>query len=149
MRWNTIIRCYFLSEMLLRNTFILNQSLRSNNTYRLPAVSHEFARHSISYRFPKIFNEMNQNIKDKIYTHSLDGFKYYVKQNFLQSYNVNCDLTNCYICDGLGWPVSSLSWIYCHLFNRCNFYLLTFIFKITTECLSLATGRRIEIHSLY
>ena len=99
---NNVLPDYFLSEMLLRNTFILNQSLRSNNTYRLPAASHEFARHSISYRFPKIFNEMNQNIKDKIYTHSLDGFKYYVKQNFLESYNVNCDLTNCYICDGLG-----------------------------------------------
>ena len=79
---NNVLPDYFLSEMLLRNTFILNQSLRSNNTYRLPAVSHEFARHSISYRFPKIFNEMNQNIKDKIYTHSLDGFKYYVNNIF-------------------------------------------------------------------
>ena len=45
--------------------------------------------------------------------------------------------------------VTLLDWIYCHLFNRCNFYLLTFIFKTTTECLSLATGRRIEIWNTF
>lgn len=99
---NKMLPEYFLLDMLQRNTYIYNQNVRRNNTYRLPAVSHEFARFSMYYKFPKIFNEMNEIIKTKIYTHSINGFKNYVKQYFLNLYNINCVLNNCYICNRTG-----------------------------------------------
>ena len=99
---NNMLPEYFLSEMLQRNTHVFNVSERFRDTYRLPAVSHEFARYSISYKFPKTYNEMNPNFKTKIFSHSMYGFKNYVKEMFIQSYDVTCSNRNCYICNNVG-----------------------------------------------
>ena len=69
---------YFLDEMLQRNTHIFNLSERHGNTYRLPAVGHEFARDCISYKYPKIYNAMDEDLKSKILSHGLDWFKNHV-----------------------------------------------------------------------
>ena len=68
------------------------------HSLRVPAMRHDFAIDSITYRFPKIFNSMPLNIKEKIYSHSFIGFKIYVKNHFIQSYSSVCNLPNCYIC---------------------------------------------------
>ena len=89
---------YFLSEMLQRNPHMFNQSARTADQYRLPAVGHEYARNSISYKFPKIFNDMDEDIKCKIDTLSLHGFKNCVKLFFFNSYDVHCEDDDCPVC---------------------------------------------------
>ena len=93
---------YFLSEMLQRNTHVHNLSARFEGTYRLPAVGHEYARYCISYLFPKISNEMDEDIKSKIYSLSLNEFKNYIKQLFFDSYDVECDDNDCPSCNNVG-----------------------------------------------
>ena len=62
-------------------------------------VKHEFARKSLKYIIPKLICNTPHSIKDKLYTHSLEGFNLYVKTHYLNSYTFVCDhpLT-CYSC---------------------------------------------------
>ena len=75
--------------MKLINPFapaIHDHNTRHATDLRLPAFKHEFARNSIKYRFPNIFNDMEDDLKEKFYTHSLFGFKFYFKRTVLESY---------------------------------------------------------------
>jgi len=100
--------CYKLENGLLPEFFINkffnrdpvhDYSTRNANNIRLPAVRHEFAKHSISYRFPSVFNDMPEVIKQKIYTHSFCSYKVYIKSRFIESYATICSVQNCYICN--------------------------------------------------
>jgi hypothetical protein len=98
--------CYKYEHGLLPHYFtvVLNtggihdHNTRHHNDPRLPAVSHEFAKHSITYRYPYCFNNMNPNFKDKIHTHSFEGFKFYIKQKMIDSYSLSCHRPHCYVC---------------------------------------------------
>ena len=54
---------------------------------RLPLIKHEFAKQSIKYRFIKTLNNMSITYREKLETHSLDGFKKYVKNSTVASYS--------------------------------------------------------------
>jgi hypothetical protein len=92
-----MIPAYFLHQ-LSRDVPGHEHYTRQSHQLRVPAVRHEFARHSMTYRFPQIMNSMPPNIQTKIHTHSFQGFKFYIKQYFIQSYNSICDIPSCYIC---------------------------------------------------
>ena len=47
---------------------------------------------------PYIFNNSQDLIINKIYTHSYDGFCRYIKRHYINLYENNCNITNCYIC---------------------------------------------------
>jgi len=95
---NLLLPKYFLTDMRCNRLRITSTTTRQFNSFRLPSVSHEFAKQAISFKFPKFFNNMNALIKDKIYTHSYDGFKKYVKFFFISTYDPICTIPNCYIC---------------------------------------------------
>ena len=69
---------------------------RARGNRRVPAVRHEFARQSISYRFPINFNNMPIDIQDKIYTHSIYSFKIYIKKKIIDSYLSQCNISDCF-----------------------------------------------------
>jgi len=73
--------------------------VRNSNNYAIPLVKHEFVKKSIRFRIPTFFNSMNMNIKSKIYTHSIVGYKLYIKKAIILSYSDLCNVPNCYICN--------------------------------------------------
>ena len=87
---------YFTSNM--GHAITHSYETRQRGQLKIPCVGHEYAKKSISYRYPSVHNTMPQNFKDKIYTHSLQGFKFNIKRTFLQSYELLCRIPNCYIC---------------------------------------------------
>jgi len=95
---NNLLPCYFSSEFFLLTNFTHTYATRQLDTLRVPAVRHDFARNGMSYRYPKIYNSMDSNFKDKITTHSFFGFKTYVKRKIIDSYDTICSIPNCYIC---------------------------------------------------
>lgn len=92
---NNLIPKYFYN--LLEN-FNHRYFTRSGENLRLPAVGHGFAKHSIKYRLPLLLNTMDNSFKSKIFTHSFDGFKLYIKRTYINLYNSTCNIQNCYIC---------------------------------------------------
>ena len=101
------IFCYKFINHLLPDYFLTNLSddyqhehfTRARGNRRLPAVSHEFARQAISYKFPYSFNSMPDDIKSKIFTHSLNSFKTFIKIKFVNSYSSICTRSDCYVCN--------------------------------------------------
>ena len=100
---NNKLPLYFLKNLQSKpNEYICHAyNLRKTNEIRLPAVKHEFAKHSINYRYPATLNSTSINIKEKFTTHSLNGLKFYFKRMTVDSYNYECDIPNCYVCQTL------------------------------------------------
>ena len=46
-----------------------------------------------------VVNDTNQNVIDKIFTHSLQGYAWYIKQSYINQYQEECTLDHCYICN--------------------------------------------------
>jgi len=97
-RLNNILPEYFNDALILNPDHTHPYLTRSSHHLRIPQIYHEFARQSIRYRFVKTLNGMSDQFKSKLTTHSLQGFKSYVKKSFLSSYSMHCDIINCYVC---------------------------------------------------
>jgi hypothetical protein len=96
---NKKLPIYFLNKQYLRHADIHNYNTRmANNLQCLPA-RHTFVNNSICYRIPDILNNCPISIKQKINTHSLNGFANYTKGYYIGKYEVECHIDNCYICN--------------------------------------------------
>ena len=73
---------------------------RYRNQLNLPLyrVRHEYAKQMFKYRIPQIFNNMEELIKNKLFSHSYIGFKLYIKNRFIGGYSADCNIIDCYIC---------------------------------------------------
>ena len=58
----------------------------------------KFLEQSIRYTIPVIINTTSPNILQKIYTHCFQGYSLYIKNVFINSYNIECNLSGCYVC---------------------------------------------------
>ena len=68
-------------------------NLIQNNFSRL-----NIGKNFIKYSLPSYINSLSNNITNKVNTHSLLGFKSYVKIQILMNYNTVCRISNCYVC---------------------------------------------------
>ena len=92
-----------LPNYLQNMPFISNFYRHEHNTRHAQDIhrslaKHEFAKKCIRFHLPHVINSTPNIILDKINTHSLQGFAYYIKKYMLQSYQEQCTLENCYIC---------------------------------------------------
>ncbi len=75
-----------------------NYGTRQNQNIYQPFAKHEYAKRCLRFDLPKLVNDTPTIILDKIDTHSLNGFSWYVKQYFINKYQEQCNILNCYIC---------------------------------------------------
>ena len=61
-------------------------------------IKHEFAKKCLRHNLPLLLNNLPEIVKEKLMSHSTQGFVNYVKLYFLQSYEVICTRQNCYVC---------------------------------------------------
>ena len=61
-------------------------------------TKHEFAKKCLQHNLPFLLNNIPTIVKEKLSTHSLQGFAHYAKLYFLQNYQDSCTKQNCYIC---------------------------------------------------
>ena len=52
----------------------------------------------IRFNIPNMINNLPQNVRSKIETHSLGGFNQYMKKYLIDRYDPVCFIENCYIC---------------------------------------------------
>jgi len=95
---NGILPEYFYSGIFTKVYNVHNYFIRNINDYLLPVVRHDYAKCGLRFKIPKFFNEMDWMIQSKIYTHSLQGFKLYVKKKLMNKYLEICNIANCFVC---------------------------------------------------
>ena len=66
---------------------------------RYPTASTIAASQSPRFVIPQIISELEEGIKSKFTTHSLQGISNYAKSINLESYDTMCSINNCYICN--------------------------------------------------
>ena len=71
---------------------------RIQDNIHVGRTTHEYAKRCIRYDLPMVINKTPREILSKIDTHSLRGFAGYIKQYYMNSYQVNCTIPHCYIC---------------------------------------------------
>jgi hypothetical protein len=71
---------------------------RIQDNIHVNRTAHQYAKKCIRYDLPVVINSTPRQILTKIEPHSLRGFTGYIKQHFLNSYQVNCTIPGCYIC---------------------------------------------------
>ena len=96
---NKLLPAYFInSGIFKKNITIHNYSTNRRDNYYVPRVKHVFSELAIRYKIPVFFNSMDNTIRNKIYSHSIDSYKKYVKSKILDSYINICTDVNCYVC---------------------------------------------------
>ena len=75
-----------------------NYNTRQHRQIHQPTAKHEYAKKCIRFDIPKLINNTPAIILDKVWTHSLQGFSWYIKQYILDKYENTCTIDNCYIC---------------------------------------------------
>ena len=57
-----------------------------------------YTKQCIRFELVRYLNDVPDLIKDKVHTHSLNGFSLYVKHYFIETYDIHCQIPNCYVC---------------------------------------------------
>ena len=91
----------FHSGILTKSRYGDTQTARCANRYHLPIMRQEFRKSSISFKIPNFFNTMSDDdsIFNRIHTHSLNGYKIYIKNKNINDYPVDCVIRDCYNCN--------------------------------------------------
>ena len=95
---NKMLPTYFQTGLFVRNSEIHDHDTRTINDLNTPQIKHEFAKYSIRFIIPEALNSCPKDIRNKIPTHSLDGFVKYIKRYFLDRYIHDCTIRNCPSC---------------------------------------------------
>ena len=90
---------YFYQLPFYANHEVHDHYTRQQQNLHICVAKHTFAKKCIRYSLPNLINETSSNIIDKVYTHSVNGFKQYVKKCMIQKYSDTCHIINCYICN--------------------------------------------------
>ena len=72
---------------------VMTQETNKIYTYQ---IKHEFAKKCLRHNLPLLLNNLPEKVKQKLMSHSNQGFVNYVKLYFLQSYEDTRQ--NCYVC---------------------------------------------------
>ena len=95
---HNLLPLYFQSIKFIQRTECHDYPTRSRFMLQISKTRTKLAEKSIRYTIPKLVNDTTPVILDKIFIHSLQGFCFYIKTNFIDSYSYDCNIENCYIC---------------------------------------------------
>ena len=98
---NNKLPFYFNSMSVVPSGNIHEYNIRSKDKFFVRRVNHSFAKLCIRYELVQYLNKMPKNVIDKVHTHSFRGFCSYTKEYFINSYELLCQIRNCYICNSL------------------------------------------------
>ncbi len=84
---------------LYPNTRTHDHNTRIKHNIHHPIAKHIFAKNCVRFGIQRIVNDCPNSILDKINTHSLHSFSVCIKTHFLQSYQENYTLVDCYVCN--------------------------------------------------
>ena len=88
-------------------------------------VKHALAQKSLRHSLPLLLNNLPEIVKEKLISHSTQGFAKYVKLYLLQSYQVACTMQDCYVCMYATIRIKN------HLPTLCCMYTYLYIFTYT------------------
>ena len=79
----------------------LNHNYETRNRDRAKIARTVSSSKTLRYGLPNLLTVIPDCIKNKVHTHSMNGFTNYAKKHFCSTYIEYCQVPNCYICNGI------------------------------------------------
>ena len=112
-RWisikNSILKFYYkyehdtVPEYFKSTNFITKPSheysTRQRGPLRNPLAHTSCAQQSLRFNLSNLIRSTPEQTLEKIYTHSLQGFNWYIKRTTIANYQLECSIPECYICN--------------------------------------------------
>ena len=98
---NTDLPDYFEDFLPSTQSELHNHFTRHGNLFRLNLTRTKQAQNCMRNYLPVLFNSLVPEVSSKLYSHSLQGLSYYCKIRFIREYSTQCEITDCYICQGV------------------------------------------------
>jgi len=90
---------YFLNFDCILRSDIHEHDTRFSHLFYGEVTRTIMAENCIRHHLITVLNTTPECILDKIKTHSLEGFSFYIKRYYLDELNLECNLRECYICN--------------------------------------------------
>ena len=90
---------YFRSFEFPRISQIHSYNTRNKENFNVPKTRTKMAEYCLRNMIPRILNTTAPSILQKINTHSLSGYVFFIKHCFINSYSIQCSVVNCYVCN--------------------------------------------------
>ena len=81
-----------------QNNLTHNHNTRHRNSQQPVITNRETTKNTIRYSIPKLFSNLNNDLREKITSLSLEGFKGNLKKTYLEKYQSQCTKPRCYVC---------------------------------------------------
>ena len=94
---NKKVPIYFLESFIFHRTQH-NYETRHREIFQRNTLNRQTSKKNLKNHLPKLLNDVPTNLISKIYTHSLDNFKYRLKQFYIDKYSLECQKVRCYVC---------------------------------------------------
>ena len=95
-----MVPSYFLQQFITPTAQFHDHNTR-NRALFIPLTRHSFAKKCLRHEIIRVLNSVPELIKEKVHTHSYQGFTNYVKLAFLRDYETYCTIPNCYVCNSI------------------------------------------------
>ena len=106
---NSILKFYYkyehdtVPEYFKSTNFITKPSheysTRQRGPLRNPLAHTSCAQQSLRFNLSNLIRSTPEQTLEKIYTHSLQGFNWYIKRTTIANYQLECSIPECYICN--------------------------------------------------
>ena len=93
---NNTLPHYFINFQLTTNHDTHDYNTRW--TYTATNINGCHNKLSLRYQLPQIVNSTPSTIIEKVHSHCFDGFVDYCKSWFISNYEIQCQISDCYIC---------------------------------------------------
>ena len=90
--------CYFLTFDCIPRSDIHDHDTRYSHLINVEATRTRMAENCIRHHLITKLNNTPRCILDKIDTHSLEGFSFFIKRHYLNELTYECNLRECYVC---------------------------------------------------
>ena len=90
---------YFQSFDFVSRSETHNYDTRNKEKLSTTKKRTKIADLSLRHITCSIVNDTASSIIDKIYTHSYQGYSVYIKKYIINTYQTECTLNNCYVCN--------------------------------------------------
>ena len=96
---HTLLPAYFQAFNLSQRASHHPYNIRTKFMLHINKTNKKLSDIALRNMLPKLINETDSIILDKIFTHSFHEYTFYVKQYMINNYNAACTIDNCYICN--------------------------------------------------
>ena len=90
--------CKVLINDVQNDEYITRSTSNISNKIKKYVCRTSNAKYCIRNELPCVLNTVPCIVTDKIFSHSYQGFKLYVKNHFIDQYQETCTLPLCYVC---------------------------------------------------